>query len=128
MYNTVKGIYSQYGITASKDSDDWAKQRATLLHEAEKVLMNDLAVIPVVFNQNAVLVSDKLSKTDTTNYYTPTTFTKTKVADFEIYTYYETKKASDGSDRLDENGQPMKEYKTIFDSFPAIEWDKVGQQ
>lgn len=127
VYNRVKAIYAECNITPTDDSDDWAKQRAILLHKAEALLLQDYAIIPVLFNKHAVLVSDQLNKTDSENYYTPVTFTKASVKDFEKYTYTETKKNEDGSDRLDAEGKPIMSYKTIFDSFPEIEWDKVSQ-
>jgi len=58
--------------------------RAPLLHEAEKLLMDDMVVIPVIFNQNAVLVSENLSKMKATTY-CPAIFTKTKLKDYELY-------------------------------------------
>lgn len=59
-------------------------EKAELLHEAEKMLMEDMPVIPVIFNQNAVLVSDELSKVEFTTMGTPF-FTDTKLKDYELY-------------------------------------------
>ncbi len=59
-------------------------ERAELLHEAEKMLLEDMPVIPVIFNQNAVLVSKELSKVDFTTMGTPV-FTETKLKDYENY-------------------------------------------
>ena len=58
--------------------------RATLLHEAEEMLIEDMPVIPIFFNQNAVIVSDQLSKVKST-YYCPAIFTKAKLKDYELY-------------------------------------------
>ena len=78
VYNSVKSVYDTYGITPSTKAADWTKQKAKLLHEAEKVLIQeDYAIIPVVFNQNAELISDDLSKISST-YYSPSLFRKTK--------------------------------------------------
>ncbi len=60
------------------------EKRAVLLHEAEKIAMEDMPVIPIIFNQNATLTSKELSKVGAT-YYCPATFTKTKLKDYELY-------------------------------------------
>jgi len=60
------------------------KARAVLLHDAEKMLMTDMPVIPVIFNQNAVLISEELSKVEFTTMGTPM-FTKTKLKNYENY-------------------------------------------
>ena len=60
------------------------KARAELLHQAEQLLLEDMPVIPIIFNQNAYLVSDELSKIDVT-YYGTFIFTKTKLKDYELY-------------------------------------------
>ena len=127
LYNRVKAIYDELGIEPTDDSDDWAEQRAKVLHKAESVLMADLPVIPLLFNQHAVLMKDTVKKASTTNYYLPAVFTKAKIDNFEIYTYYENKKDAEGNDKVDKDGKVLTEYKTIFDNFPVIEWDKVQQ-
>lgn len=60
------------------------KKRADLLHEAEKLLAEDLPVIPITFNQSAVLIHKDLSKVKFTYYSTPI-FTKTRLKDYELY-------------------------------------------
>ncbi|MBQ9747398.1 MAG: hypothetical protein IJV98_01300 [Clostridia bacterium] len=65
---------------ATADADD----RAALLHDAEKLLVEDAAVVPVVFNTNAYVVSDSLSKV-TTNYWGAQMFTKTVLDDYVQY-------------------------------------------
>lgn len=60
------------------------KKRADLLHEAEKLLAEDMPVIPIIFNQSAVLIHKDLSKVKFTYYSTPI-FTKTKLKDYELY-------------------------------------------
>ena len=58
--------------------------RATLLHEAEDILLSDMPVMPIVFNMNATMQSDELSKIDVT-YYQTTVFTKTVLKDYKQY-------------------------------------------
>ena len=110
VYNKVKAVYDANGITPSTKTDDWADQKATLLHKAEELLLTDMPVIPVIFNENAVLVHDDLSKTDGT-FYIPAHFQKTKLKDYEKYSY------------LDKKGESI----SIFAEFPSIEWDKASK-
>lgn len=58
-----------------------AKKRAALLHEAEAMLMTDLPVIPLVFNQNVSLSSKKLKKVGA-DFYCPNVFTDAKLSDY----------------------------------------------
>jgi len=60
------------------------EKRATILHNAEKKLLEDAVVIPVIFNQNATLVHGDLSKVDF-EYYGNPIFTKTKLKNYEDY-------------------------------------------
>ncbi len=107
IYNAVKAIYDANGITPTTDSKKWADQKATLLHKAEELLMQDMPVIPVVFNQNAVLVSKDLSGIKNT-YYTPADFQTTKLKNY-IDFYY-----------LNEKGNLI----SIFEEFPSVNWSK----
>ena len=84
--------------------------------------MADLPVIPIIFNQTAVLVSDELTGVSS-NYYMPAIFTKADIKDFDRFCYTMTKKDSEGNELLDKNGKPMTEFKTIFDEFPFIKWE-----
>ncbi len=68
--------------SAHKQKD--IKARATELHNAEKLLLEDMPVIPIIYNQNASLVSKDLSKIKAT-YYGTFIFTKTKLKDYELY-------------------------------------------
>ena len=34
------------------------KKRATILHDAEKLLMEDMPIVPIVFNKTAILAED----------------------------------------------------------------------
>lgn len=58
--------------------------RAEILHEAEGILLNDMPVIPVVFNKSITMKSKELSKVET-SYYGNTVFTKTKLKNYEDY-------------------------------------------
>ena len=67
------------------------KARAALLHEAEAILMEDLPIIPVIFNQNATLTNKDLSKIKYT-YYGTAIFTEVKQKNFELYVPVDEKK------------------------------------
>ena len=69
-------------IKAAFDEKDDLSARATILHEAEQLLIEDMPVIPILFNQTATLVSKDLSKISYTYYGTPI-FTKTKQKNYE---------------------------------------------
>lgn len=60
------------------------KTKTALLHEAETMLMDEMPVIPIIFNQNATLVSDSLSKYDFDFYGAPQ-FKKLTLKDYELY-------------------------------------------
>lgn len=60
------------------------EKRAAILHEAEKILLEDMPIIPIIFNQTATLESKELSKTKMSYYSTPI-FTKTKLKDYLNY-------------------------------------------
>ena len=57
------------------------KKRAALLHEAEAMLMNDLPVIPLVYNQNVSLSSKKLKKVSA-DFYASAVFTRAKLSGY----------------------------------------------
>lgn len=67
------------------------KARASILHEAEALLMEELPIIPIIYNQNATLESKELSKIKYSYYSTPI-FTKTKLKDYELYVPTEEEK------------------------------------
>jgi ABC-type oligopeptide transport system substrate-binding subunit len=58
--------------------------RAAVLHEAENMLLEQMPVIPIIFNKNATLTSDELSKI-TTSYYGFDSFKKTILKDYKKY-------------------------------------------
>ena len=107
----IQEVYSANGITPSNKTSDWKKQRSTLLHKAEELLMDDMPVIPVVYNQNAVLIHKDLSKVEAT-YYTPAYFRKTKLKNYEDYFFYS-----------EEDGKEI----SIFKSFPEAQWEQIGR-
>ena len=100
LYQRIKAVYDEYGITPSTKSSDWTKQKATLLHKAEEMLLDDMPVIPVVFHQNAVLVSKEL-KNVTATYYVPGYFRKTSLKSYL-------------------------EYVPALENFPNVDWSKKG--
>jgi len=111
VYDIVKKIYSDNGITPSTNSSDWAAQKAKLLHKAEEMLIADMAIIPVLFNQHAeVINADHLSKI-VSNYYVPAVFTKTELKDYLQYTY------------IDAQGKLV----SIFAPFPNPVWEEAGK-
>lgn len=67
-------------IFAMKD----ATERTEKLVEAEKILLEDLPIIPIIFNQDAYVVSGELSKVGST-YFANRIFTKTKLKNYELY-------------------------------------------
>ena len=111
LYDAVKAVYDENGIVPTAKESEWAKQRATLLHKAEELLMTDLPVIPIIYNQDAVLIGDDLSKVSAT-YYAPANFQKTKLKNYKDYYYYN-----------EESGKT----ESIFKNFPEIYWDRKAQ-
>lgn len=59
-------------------------EKATLLHEAEAMLLADMPIIPIIFNQDAYLVSDDLSGIKDT-YYGTRIFSRIKQKNWEDY-------------------------------------------
>ncbi|MBQ7727940.1 MAG: hypothetical protein IJT60_05105 [Clostridia bacterium] len=81
-YNS--GAYDKM-IQAAFEEKDISK-RAELLHNAEKQLLDDMPVIPVMFNQVARVISGNL-KSLKINYYQKAIFTNVKIPDY--YSRYE---------------------------------------
>ncbi len=109
-YNKVKAVYEANGVTPSAKKADWAAQKALLLHKAEELLMEELPVIPVVFNKNATIKSSEITGVSST-YYIPATFRKASLKNYNDYTY------------VDKRGTTV----SIFSEFPTISWDKQGE-
>ena len=59
-------------------------EQTALLHEAEAMLLADMPVIPILFNENATLQSKSLSGVDFT-YYGTGIFSKAKLKNWEAY-------------------------------------------
>ncbi|MBQ3063834.1 MAG: hypothetical protein IJC99_03420 [Clostridia bacterium] len=57
------------------------KERAEILVEAEKILMNEMPVIPVIYNQDVSLSGKKLNKVKS-NFYTDGVMTKAKLSGY----------------------------------------------
>lgn len=98
VYRAITQVYSTYQMEPSEKAKDWEAQKAKLLHEAEKLLLNDMPVIPIVFNKNAVMQNSNL-KNVKKNYYTPFLFTKTSLKNYKkyIYVFYKFPKYVDWS-------------------------------
>lgn len=69
--------YDEYINAALKESDD--SKRAELLHNAEKLLMEEMPVCPLFFYQNAYVISDELSGVST-DYFGMVSFKRTNYA------------------------------------------------
>ena len=110
LYNAIKAVYEANGITPSTKASDWEKQKNVLLHKAEELLLSDMPVIPVIFNQKASMGRSELSGVKSA-FYTDSIFTKAKLKNYEDLTY------------IDEIGDRV----SIFADFPEIYWDKQGQ-
>ena len=110
VYDAVKAIYDANGIVPSNDVNDWRQQKAALLHKAEELLLTDLPVIPVLFNQHASVYDEEILTDVSSNYYVPDIFTNTMLENYLDYTY------------INKQGK----LTSIFDTFPEINWDDAG--
>jgi hypothetical protein len=78
--DAVDAVYAAHGINTS----DVANGKLALLHKAEELLMSDMPIIPVVFNQNATVMSDKLNNVDS-DFYVSYKFDETTLDDYQDY-------------------------------------------
>ncbi len=92
-YNNDKYIELIEKAYEATDEDE----RAALLHEAEKLLVDDMPVCPVVTLQSAYIANDILSGIKTT-YYGTTDFKRMKMKDYMDYKEEETEMAQTPSD------------------------------
>ena len=104
--------------------------RSAKLHEAEAILMEDMPVIPVVFNQTAYLVHNDLKlnnkslfKTDS-NYYSTVSLKKISVSDYEGYlatcaSFLESKYA-------EYNANPLSYFGS--ESFLGMTWEQFKEE
>ena len=74
-----------------------AAARAAKLHEAEALLLSDMPVIPVLFNQNAFIISGELSKYES-NYYGYRVFNKLTLKDYIQYLDIETEAETEAAE------------------------------
>ena len=109
VYDAVKAVYDKYGITPTTKVDEWKNQKATLLHKAEELLLTDLPVIPVLFNQHADVYNEEQLTDLTSSYYVPTIFTEAMLDNYLNYTYY----------------NKQNKLTSIFATFPIVEWNKI---
>jgi ABC-type oligopeptide transport system substrate-binding subunit len=58
--------------------------RAAKLHEAESMILSDMPVIPIIFNQNAYIISGDLSKNES-SYYGFRVFNRLALKDYIQY-------------------------------------------
>ena len=75
-------LFDEKIAAAEKEANPDA--RATLLQEAEAILLIDMPVIPIVSNLNVAMQSKELSKIDV-SYYQTSIFTKTNLKNYEQY-------------------------------------------
>lgn len=73
-----------YKLINSAFEEKNIKTRSGILHDAEELLLEDLPVIPIVFNKTAMLEHKNLSRVKYT-YYGTVIFTKTKLKDYQLY-------------------------------------------
>lgn len=84
-YNAlIEKAYNVY-YNADIKSSKWQSERATILHDAEKQLLADMAVIPILFNEKATLSDSALKGETVSSYYTPTDFKKCTVSGYTGY-------------------------------------------
>ena len=81
MMEKVAAVYEKYGISTERD---FATGKATLMAAAEKLLLEDMAIIPVIFNQNAVLQANDLNNV-ASSYYVPALFQKATLYQYSKY-------------------------------------------
>ena len=74
--------YEKYGITPNTKT--YLEDRATLLHAAEDILMDEVPVTPIIANQYASLTNNGIKKIKNT-YTNPIVLTKTTVSGYKSY-------------------------------------------
>ena len=82
IYDTITELYTKYNV--STDTKNYLDARATLLHAAEDLLMEEMAVVPVVFNLEATVTSSQLKSLSST-YYMPANFKNAKIKSYDDY-------------------------------------------
>ena len=78
--DAVNATYAEYGVDPSKTQD----AKTALLHKAEELLMQEMPVIPVVFNKNATVGTSDL-KGVKSDYYVSYKFKDASLRNYEDY-------------------------------------------
>ena len=110
VYDAVKAVYDANGITPTTDKKEWKNQKALLLHKAEEMLLADLPIIPVLFNQHAASFNSEVLTGMSADYYVPYHFIEASLDNYLQYTY------------INKQGK----LTSIFANFPDVEWEKAG--
>ena len=71
--------------------------RAAKLHEAETMLLADMPVIPIIFNQNAYLISGDLSK-EASSYFGYRVFNRLALKDYMQYLDIQTEAETEAAE------------------------------
>lgn len=72
-------------LIESAFSEEDSAKKSELLHQAEKMLITDMPVIPLFENQNAYIKNKSLSKLNEDNFFGSVDFTKAKLSGYEKY-------------------------------------------
>ncbi len=78
--DSVAATYAEYGVDTSKPDE----AKIALLHKAEELLMQEMPIIPVVFNKNATVSSSDV-KGVKSNYYVNYIFKDASLKNYEDY-------------------------------------------
>jgi len=117
IYTKITAVYEKYGITPAEKT--YLADRATLLHAAEEILMEEVPVAPIIANKYASLSSSDIKKVKDT-YTNPLVLTKANVSGVAYKSYLD-----DVEGFLEANFQAYVEDKQsyIYDKFKGN--DKV---
>ncbi len=115
VYDKITAVYQEYGITPSAKT--YLEDRATLLHAAEEILMEEVPVAPIIANKYASLTNSGIKKIKST-YTNPLVLTKANASGYKSY-------LQDVEDFLEANFQAYAEDRQsyIYDRFKGN--DKV---
>ena len=115
VYDKITAVYQEYGITPSTKT--YLEDRATLLHAAEEILMEEVPVAPIIANKYASLTNSGIKKIKST-YTNPLVLTKANASGYKSY-------LQDVEDFLEANFQAYAEDRQsyIYDKFKGN--DKV---
>ena len=82
-FDKSKGV-ERYYVNEKAFAAATQKEKAALLHQAEKLLLEDAPVVPVLFNSDCYVASNKLSGFDT-DFFGSKSFTKTALKNYLNY-------------------------------------------